>query len=62
MKDLKNELENLVSEKQEVEERIKLYTQELTQLQQRSLMLTGAIQALTHVMDDDKEKGEETSE
>ena len=62
MKDLKNELENLVSEKQEVEERIKLYTQELTQLQQRSLMLTGAIQALTHVMDDDKEKGEESSE
>ena len=62
MKDLKNELENLVSEKQEVEERIKLYTQELTQLQQRSLRLTGAIQALTHVMDDDKEKGEESSE
>ena len=62
MKDLKKELENLVNEKQEVNDRIKLHTQELTQLQQRSLMLTGAIQALTHVMDDDKEKGEESSE
>ena len=40
MKDLKEELENLMGEKQEVDERIKLYTQELTQLQQRSLMLT----------------------
>ena len=59
MKDLKNELENLVSVKQEVEERIKLYTQELTQLQQRSLMLTGAIQALTHVMKDDEEEASE---
>ena len=59
MKDLKNELENLVSEKQEVEERIKLHTQELTQLQQRSLMLTGAIQALTHVMKDDEEEASE---
>ena len=62
MKDLNEELKNLRSEKQEVDERIKLFTQELTQLQQRSLMLTGAIQALTHVMDDDKEKGEESSE
>lgn len=62
MKDLNEELKNLQSEKQEVDERIKLFTQELTQLQQRSLMLTGAIQALTHVMDDDKEKGEESSE
>ena len=62
MKDLKKELENLVNEKQEVNDRIKLHTQELTQLQQRSLMLTGAIQALAHVMDDDKEKGEESSE
>ena len=59
MKDLKNELENLVSEKQEVEERIKLYTQELTQLQQRSLMLTGAVQALTHLMKDDEEEASE---
>ena len=56
--DLKNELENLVV-KTEVEERIKLYTQELTQLQQRSLMLTGAIQALTHVMKDDEEEASE---
>ena len=62
MKDLNEELKNLQSEKQEVDERIKLFSQELTQLQQRSLMLTGAIQALTHVMDDDKEKGEESSE
>ena len=62
MKDLNEELKNLQSEKQEVDERIKLFTQELTQLQQRSLMLTGAIQALTHVMDDEKEKGEESSE
>ena len=62
MKDLNEELKNLQSEKQEVDERIKLFTQELTQLQERSLMLTGAIQALTHVMDDDKEKGEESSE
>ena len=62
MKDLNEELKNLQSEKQEVDERIKLYTQELTQLQQRSLMLTGAIQALTHVMNDDKEKDEESSE
>ena len=59
MKDLKNELENLVSEKQEVEERIKLYTQELTQLQQRSIILPGAIQALTHVMKDDEEEASE---
>ena len=62
MKDLNEELKNLQSEKQEVDERIKLFTQELTQLQQRSLMLTGAIQALTHVMNDDKEKDEESSE
>ena len=62
MKDLNEELKNLQSEKQEVDARIKLFTQEVTQLQQRSLMLTGAIQALTHVMDDDKEKGEESSE
>lgn len=62
MKDLNEELNNLQSEKQEVDERIKLFTQELTQLQQRSLMLTGAIQALTHVMNDDKEKDEESSE
>ena len=62
MKDLNEELKNLQSEKQEVDERIILFTQELTQLQQRSFMLTGAIQALTHVMDDDKEKGEESSE
>ena len=54
MKDLKEELENLMNEKKEVDERIKLYTQELTQLQQRSLMLTGAIQALNHVMQDDE--------
>ena len=54
MKDLKEELENLMGEKQEVDERIKLYTQELTQLQQRSLMLTDAIQALNHVMQDDE--------
>ena len=59
MKDLKEELENLMSEKQEVDERIKLYTQELTQLQQRSLMLTGAIQALTHTMKDDEEEASE---
>ena len=38
MKDLKKELENLVNEKQEVNDRIKLHTQELTQLHQRSLM------------------------
>ena len=62
MKDLNEELKNLQSEKQEVDERIKLFTQELTQLQQRSLMLTGAIQALSHVMNDDKEKDEESSE
>ena len=36
MKDLNEELKNLQSEKQEVDERIKLFTQELTQLQQRS--------------------------
>ena len=59
MKDLNEELKNLQSEKQEVDERIKLFTQELTQLQQRSLMLTGAIQALTHVMNDDKEESSE---
>ena len=59
MKDLKEELENLMSEKQEVDERVKLYTQELTQLQQRSLMLTGEIQALTHVMKDDEEEASE---
>ena len=59
MKDLKKELENLVNEKQEVNDRIKLHTQELTQLQQRSLMLTGAIQALTHVMKDDEEEASE---
>ena len=59
MKDLKEELENLMSEKQEVDERIKLYTQELTQLQQRSLMLTGAIQALTHIMKDDEKEASE---
>jgi len=62
MKDLNEELENLQNEKQEVDERIKLYTQELTQLQQRSLMLTGAVQALTHIMKDDKGKDEESSE
>ena len=59
MKDLNEELKNLQSEKQEVDERIKLFTQELTQLQQRSLMLTGAIQALTHVMKDDEEEASE---
>ena len=59
MKDLNEELKNLQSEKQEVDERIKLYTQELTQLQQRSLMLTGAIQALTHIMKDDEEEASE---
>ena len=59
MKDLKEELENLMNEKKEVDERIKLYTQELTQLQQRSLMLTGAVQALTHLMKDDEEEASE---
>ena len=59
MKDLKEELENLMGEKQEVDERIKLYTQELTQLQQRSLMLTGAVQALIHVMKEDEEEASE---
>ena len=59
MKDLKKELENLVNEKQEVNDRIKLHTQELTQLQQRSLMLTGAVQALTHLMKDDEEEASE---
>ena len=59
MKDLKEELENLMSEKQEVDERIKLYSQEMTQLQQRSLMLTGAIQALSHVMKDEEEESSE---
>lgn len=54
MKDLNEELINLQNEKKEVDERINLYTQELTQLQQRSLMLTGAIQALNHVMQDDE--------
>ena len=59
MKDLNEELKNLQTEKQEIDERIKLYTQELTQLQQRSLMLTGAIQALTHVMKEDEEEASE---
>ena len=59
MKDLNEELKNLQSEKQEVDERIKLFTQELTQLQQRSLMLTGAVQALTHLMKDDEEEASE---
>ena len=59
MKDLNEELKNLQNEKQEVDERVKLYTQELTQLQQRSLMLTGAIQALTHIMKDDEEEASE---
>ena len=59
MKDLKKELENLGNEKQEVNDRIKLHTQELTQLQQRSLMLTGAVQALTHLMKDDEEEASE---
>ena len=59
MKDLNEELKNLQNEKQEVDERVKLYTHELTQLQQRSLMLTGAIQALTHVMKDDEEEASE---
>ena len=59
MKDLNEELKNLQNEKQEVDERIKLYTQELTQLQQRSLMLTGAVQALTHVMKEDEEEASE---
>ena len=59
MKDLNEELKNLQNEKQEVDERIKLYTQELTQLQQRSLMLTGAVQALIHVMKEDEEEASE---
>ena len=59
MKDLNEELKNLQNEKQEVDERIKLYTQELAQLQQRSLMLTGAVQALTHVMKEDEEEASE---
>ena len=59
MKDLNEELKNLQSEKQEVDERIKLYSQEMTQLQQRSLMLTGAIQALSHVMKDEEEESSE---
>ena len=59
MKDLNEELKNLQNEKQEVDERVKLYTQELTQLQQRSMMLTGAIQALTYVMKDDEEESSE---
>ena len=59
MKDLNEELKNLQSEKQEVDERIKLFSQELTQLQQRSLMLTGAVQALTHLMKDDEEEASE---
>ena len=59
MKDLKKELENLVNEKQEENDRIKLHAQELTQLQQRSLMLTGAIQALTHIMKDNEEEASE---
>ena len=59
MKDLNEELKNLQNEKQEVDERVKLYTQELTQLQQRSLMLTGAVQALIHVMKEDEEEASE---
>ena len=59
MKDLNEELKNLQSEKQEVDERIKLYSQEMAQLQQRSLMLTGAIQALSHVMKDEEEESSE---
>ena len=59
MKDLNEELKNLQNEKQEVDERVKLYTQELTQLQQRSMMLAGAIQALTYVMKDDEEESSE---
>ena len=59
MKDLNEELKNLQNEKQQVDERVKLFTQELTQLQQRSLMLTGAIQALTHIMKDDEEEASE---